>query len=646
MTAGSLDVLQNTELDSAQHALLNTMETCSKTLLDTFDNLLNYAKINNLTKASRSGHPPPLSSSKPEPAESNVSMVKLDLSVLVEEVVDAALAGHGFSNMGVDRSDFLTSGATSNRRSSCRSSGLNKLDVTLEFDDFTESNWIFQAQPGAWRRILLNLVGNSLKYTEKGFVAIKMSSKQLHGTGAEDKSQVTLSVTDTGKGMSEDFMKSHLFSPFMQEDPLVPGTGLGLSFVKQIVTSMGGTVSVKSKQGEGTEVRLSLPMTHASPGSGRESSVPESAIALLDKIQSVRLNFQAIDSITSTQSRATDPNSLESSFVKLCGTWFKTDASYCAKPTDSSIYTTTDAEFQEVTRAAQTFTQSNLPTKRPCVVLCKDTSVHASKILGCSFVCHIEFVTQPWGPNKLARALSNCIDCLHTPCSKLSQSAHSAMTTPASLQPLAFRKSSENLPMTVDARSGPQQEIEEPSPLRPSPKRSTTDVDVTLSKLEVASPPIAPATLPGLQQAQSDTSVLLVDDNRINMQLLTTFMKKRGHAYDTAKNGLEALQLYEMALSPSCSLEPSTEGLRPTTHRPYDFILMDINMPVMDGLESTRRIRAVERSKGTKPATIMALTGVASADMQMEARASGVDLYWTKPVRLRELGSAIDERMR
>ncbi|KAJ9623112.1 hypothetical protein H2203_006048 [Taxawa tesnikishii (nom. ined.)] len=182
--------------------------------------------------------------------------------------------------------------------------------------------------------------------------------------------------------------------------------------------------------------------------------------------------------------------------------------------------------------------------------------------------------------------------------------------------------------------------------LRPSPKRSTTDVDVTLSKLEVASPPIAPATLPGLQQAQSDTSVLLVDDNRINMQLLTTFMKKRGHAYDTAKNGLEALQLYEMALSPSCSLEPSTEGLRPTTHRPYDFILMDINMPVMDGLESTRRIRAVERSKGTKPATIMALTGVASADMQMEARASGVDLYWTKPVRLRELGSAIDERMR
>ncbi len=60
-------------------------------------------------------------------------------------------------------------------------------------------------------------------------------------------------------------------------------------------------------------------------------------------------------------------------------------------------------------------------------------------------------------------------------------------------------------------------------------------------------------------------------------------------------------------------------------------------MPVMDGLESTRRIREFERSSKLKAATIIALTGLASASIQQEAFASGIDLFLTKPVRLKEL---------
>lgn len=66
-------------------------------------------------------------------------------------------------------------------------------------------------------------------------------------------------------------------------------------------------------------------------------------------------------------------------------------------------------------------------------------------------------------------------------------------------------------------------------------------------------------------------------------------------------------------------------------------VLMDISMPVMDGFEATRQIRAFEQDHGIEPATIVALTGLGSAEAQREAFVSGVDLFLTKPVKLKEL---------
>ncbi|KAG9580182.1 hypothetical protein KCU77_g12740, partial [Aureobasidium melanogenum] len=118
--------------------------------------------------------------------------------------------------------------------------------------------------------------------------------------------------------------------------------------------------------------------------------------------------------------------------------------------------------------------------------------------------------------------------------------------------------------------------------------------------------------------------------------------KKQRHAYDTATNGLEALQAYQAHVDPT-RLPEGSENSHLLQKQPqliaqsFDFVLMDVNMPEMDGLESTRRIRAFERAKGLRPAVIIALTGMASASVQQEAFASGVDLFLTKPVRLKEL---------
>ena len=119
---------------------------------------------------------------------------------------------------------------------------------------------------------------------------------------------------------------------------------------------------------------------------------------------------------------------------------------------------------------------------------------------------------------------------------------------------------------------------------------------------------------------------LLVDDNAINLKILVSYMKKLGCDFDTAINGQEAVDQY--------------------TAQPESFacILMDISMPVMDGFEATKHIRDLERKHHLDGVTIIALTGLASEDAQQEAYGSGVDLFLTKPAKLKEIKSIMEER--
>ena len=88
--------------------------------------------------------------------------------------------------------------------------------------------WTFHCAPGAIQRILMNLVGNSLKYTKSGHIIVKIEgqTEMQHQPGGEKRfSQVTITVSDTGIGMSKDFLRYKLFTPFSQESAVAPGTG-------------------------------------------------------------------------------------------------------------------------------------------------------------------------------------------------------------------------------------------------------------------------------------------------------------------------------------------------------------------------------------------------------------------------------------
>lgn len=118
----------------------------------------------------------------------------------------------------------------------------------------------------------------------------------------------------------------------------------------------------------------------------------------------------------------------------------------------------------------------------------------------------------------------------------------------------------------------------------------------------------------------------------VNLRLITAYAKKHGHPKLTATNGLEAFEAYKAAALSTTNSTPKPE-----------VILMDISMPVMDGFEATRQIRAFERSNDLTPATIIALTGLGSAEAQEEAFVSGIDLFLTKPIKLDKLTKSLNE---
>jgi len=139
-------------------------------------------------------------------------------------------------------------------------------------------------------------------------------------------------------------------------------------------------------------------------------------------------------------------------------------------------------------------------------------------------------------------------------------------------------------------------------------------------------PPEAPASPldPGFAAA-SPLRILVVEDDRMNLKLVLSILRKLGYEPTTAGNGLEAVRIYEdEAKAPDC-------------------ILMDIQMPEMDGIEATRKIREIERSAGWNPAFICALTANILPADQQQCFDAGMNYYLNKPLKRTALSHALAE---
>jgi CheY-like chemotaxis protein len=131
-------------------------------------------------------------------------------------------------------------------------------------------------------------------------------------------------------------------------------------------------------------------------------------------------------------------------------------------------------------------------------------------------------------------------------------------------------------------------------------------------------PPLQPAPRPEAERPGT-RRVLVVEDNPVNQLLIRRMLERDGHAVTVAANGLDALWLLE-------------------TER-YDLIFMDVQMPEMDGIEATRRIREQEPHGVRTP--VVALTAGAMQSDRADCLAAGMDAYLSKPIRVEELRNAL-----
>jgi len=132
----------------------------------------------------------------------------------------------------------------------------NQKGIELILDFQNPSAHLVVGDVGRMRQILTNLVGNAIKFTESGYVLLKIQTAQIG-----EKLDVTMSITDTGIGISEEALE-HIFDEFTQADGsttrLFGGTGLGLSITKSLVETMKGDIKAQSILGEGTTITIEL----------------------------------------------------------------------------------------------------------------------------------------------------------------------------------------------------------------------------------------------------------------------------------------------------------------------------------------------------------------------------------------------------
>ena len=381
-------------------------------------------------------------------------------------------------------------------------------------------------------QVLTNLLGNAVKFTEKGRVVLRMEEL---GRSA-DTITLRISVNDTGIGLAEE-EQARLFKPFEQADGSITrkygGTGLGLVICQRFVRMMGGDLEVRSEPGKGSTFSFSLALPYRPVRHAWDDPDPAGAERLLvvDDCEAARTILQDI----------------------LIRFGFRVDAVASGQEALDCLV-----------RAAQADTPYSL-------------------------------VLLDWkmpGMNGMEVA-----DSIHK--LPLESIPHLLMISAHGLE--AYREKGENLHFAG---------------FLVKPVNPVTLWSAILKVLgKSAAPPLLAdmdgAGNGGLSQRRG-ARVLLVEDNEINQEVASSLMERMGMSVTLAENGLNAVN--------ACKA------------RTFDIIFMDIQMPVMDGLEAARRLRAQEAEDGAGPTPIIAMTAHAMREDREKSRDAGMDDHITKPI--------------
>jgi PAS domain S-box-containing protein len=428
------------------------------------------------------------------------------------------------------------------------------IELLVDVDPDTPDKMV--GDPDRLRQVLINLVGNAVKFTEKGHVLVSVAPEDTGGVPC-----VRFSVTDTGIGIPPDKLTT-IFESFTQADSSTTrkygGTGLGLTISRRLVEMMGGRLVVTSEVGAGSTFSFAVPVAEpetqagvAGPETGARATEPEALVGtralVVDDNEINRMIVRRY--LEHAGAMVDEADGPDAALARMRGG----AARYDVVLTDLRMPGMSGLELATAVRDAATLKGT------PVIVLSSDA--RPGDDLRASEAGAAALLTKPVRRHALIEAIA-------------------AIARPPARE-----------------RAGAEAAAESPA--------------ATVA----GAPEDAPVNA---------LDILLVEDTEDNRMLVLAYMKSTPHRVTCAENGAEAVEAYKAA---------GPGG--------FDVVLMDMQMPVMDGYAATRKVRKIEKTKGWPHTRVVALTAYALAEETSQAIDAGCDDYLTKPIKKATLLGAL-----
>ncbi|MCB1960341.1 MAG: response regulator [Rhodocyclaceae bacterium] len=470
------------------------------------------------------------------------------LLTILNDILDFSKIEAG--KMGLENIDFSPRSMVSDTINALALRAQQK-DLELVYQVAPEVPAVLRGDPGRIRQVLLNLVGNAIKFTQQGEIAIWVRLLGEH----DGVANLEVAVSDSGIGIAEDKL-ADIFGAFSQADSSTTrkfgGTGLGLAICQRLVTMMSGELTVTSKEGQGSTFTFTMalpvvarPARDARPMLDARRALVVESNPVVAKVLAAMLAGWGMHCVSVANGEAmTDAlKSAEAAFQPY--DFVFVDAAMAA-PGGFGLAERFKADTEWLDR----------------IVVMMRTHTQRADSEKCRVLGLNSRLVKPFSADDVAEVMQ------------------SALAGPASAEDALF----------------------------------AFDPELTLTRLS---------------QARDDSlDILLVEDNPVNQTVATKMLSKAGHRVTLASHGEEALELLD--------------------DKSFDVVLMDVQMPVMGGIEATQAIRAREARRSWaaggnwQPVPIVAMTAHAMEGDRLRCLEAGMDDYVTKPIKPKELFAAIE----
>jgi PAS domain S-box-containing protein len=489
---GMAELLSDTPLDDQQKSFLEMMQQSAHALLRIINEILDFSKI---------------------------EAGKLELEQIPFEL--RACVGHAAKSLATRAAQ-------------------KSLELLLKVDPNVPE--LLLGDPGRLRQVIVNLVGNAIKFTEQGEIVVQVD---LTEESTPDKAVLHIAVRDSGIGIAP-AQQSHIFEAFTQADASTTrrygGTGLGLAISAQLVEMMGGRIWMESEVGVGTTFHFTAPLAISND---TLATLPESPspltntrILVVDDNATNRLILR--EQLERRQINVT----ISDSVTNALHAWQR--AIELGNPFTIAIVDRMmpDRDGFDLIEAIRTRTQTDPAASAPAFIMLTSSNQGSDlsrvRELGISL-----YLQKPVLQSELMEAIRKAL--LRTEATKPDRNGGHAV-----------------------------------------------------------------------EEIQRPLSLLLAEDGEVNRAVMVELLKRAGHSVTVVEDGAAAVEAWKQ--------------------QPFDAIFMDIQMPLMDGIEATQAIRQLE--KGDRHVPIIALTAAAMKSDQERCLAAGMDDYISKPIdftRLRRL---------